>query len=233
LLLASAGGWIIALRSSSSRGAAAVLTVVVASYHLTFINVVMYAYDRFLLPVCLVQALFAGVWFDRWLTRSAPLLAWRRAATAGVFVYSVLYVGMIDAQLLSNSRYDVERWLRAHAQPRERIGTLFPRRHLPRLDGFDTQTIESEEDLKGFAPLYYVFNADYARAVDPKSPTGAFLAGLRSEAFGYTLALSYRAPAPWGWLPGAHPDLVGPRLEPSSSTLRDINPLFLVYQRPP
>ena len=66
----------------------------------------------------------------------------------------VLYVGMIDAQLLSNSRYDVERWLRAHAQPRERIGTLFPRRHLPRLDGFDTQTIESEEDLKGFAPLY-------------------------------------------------------------------------------
>ena len=61
-----------------------------------------------------------------------------------------------------------------------------------------------------------------------KSPIPGF--GL---SLGYTLALAYRAPAPWGWLPGAHPDLVGPRLEPSSSTLRDINPMFLVYRRMP
>jgi hypothetical protein len=78
-----------------------------------------------------------------------------------------------------------------------------------------------------------VFNADYARAVQPTSPTGEFLTALRSGALGYTLALAYRAPAPWGWLPGAHPDLVGPRLEPSTSTLRDINPMFLVYKRMP
>ena len=85
LLLASVGGWVSALRSSSSRGTAVALTVVVGSYYLTFINVVMYSYDRFLLPVCLVQALFAGVWLDRWLAPAAPSLRWRQAAVAWRF----------------------------------------------------------------------------------------------------------------------------------------------------
>ena len=95
-----------------------------------------------------------------------------------------------------------------------------------------TQVIETIEDLEGGAPAFYVIDADYARAVPPQSATGALIAGLRQETLGYTLALRYRAPAPWPWLPGAHPDLVGPRLEAGVvSAFRDINPTFEVYER--
>ena len=39
----------------------------VVSYYLAFINVVLYNYDRFMLPVCLVLSLFGGLALDRWL----------------------------------------------------------------------------------------------------------------------------------------------------------------------
>ena len=231
LLLVSTAGWVSALASVSSRRAAAALTVVAATYYLGFINVVMYCYDRFLLPVCLVQALFAGVCFDHWLASPRLRSLWRQAPVAAILGYSLLYAGMYDALLMRDSRYAVEAWLREQALPGAPIGSVFDVRLRPNLDGFTVQDIATIDELTEHTPAFYVFDADYARAVRPGSPMGQMLAGLRNGSLGYELALEYRAPAPWGWLPGAHPELVGPRLGPSTSSLRDVNPTFQVYRR--
>ena len=51
----------------------------VVSYYVGFINVVLYNYDRFMLPVCLVLSLFGGLAVDRWLAgRPRPDVARRR-----------------------------------------------------------------------------------------------------------------------------------------------------------
>ncbi len=41
------------------------LLVPIASYYLGFINVILYNYDRFVLPMCFVLAIFGGLAGDR------------------------------------------------------------------------------------------------------------------------------------------------------------------------
>jgi hypothetical protein len=75
---------------------------------------------------------------------------------------------------------------------------------------------------------------DYANAIPADSATAALVTGLRNGSLGYRLALRARTPAPWPWLPGAHSDLVGPRLEREVlSTLHNINPTIEVFERFP
>ena len=233
MLAISSVGWILALRSPATRGASIALSIVVIAYYLTFINVIMYCYDRFLLPVCLVQALFAGVAFERWLDPSAARLPARQLIAGSVFAYSLLYGGMVDALMLRDSRYAVEAWLHAHASAGEDIGTTFANRNRPTLADFHVDIIDTVPDLKALAPPFYVFDAEYARAIDANSPAGELIDGLRRGTLGYRLALRYRAPTPWGWLAGAHPELAGPRLDRSTSSFREINPTLEVYERTP
>lgn len=230
LMIAGVTGWVAALLTPGARRCVVALTVVAVSYYLFFINAVLYCYDRFLLPVAVVQALFAGFMFDRWLGPS--LFTWRGALASGVFVYSLLYAGMLDALMLRDSRYAVERWLREQAAPGTSIGVNFLPRLQPRLDGFRVREFDTIEALQAGPPEFYVFDADYARAVRKDSPMGTLLSALADGTIGYDRVLEYRAPIPWGWLPGAHPQLAGRRGGgPVSSSLGDINPTFIVLKR--
>ena len=83
------------------------LLVPVVSYYLGFINVILYNYDRFVLPMCFVLAIFGGLAFDRLLSSDA-LRRWGRAALAGAFAYTLLYAGTVDVLMMRDSRYDVE-----------------------------------------------------------------------------------------------------------------------------
>ncbi len=226
-------GVIMALAGSGSRRIAAVLLIVVASYYLSFINVILYNYDRFLLPVCLIQALFGGMALDRWLERSrATRVALGAGVVVAAFAYAFLYAATVDVMMLNDSRYAVERWLRAHASSQDQIGVVFPVTVLPRLGDFNSVDISTPDNLVRWRPAYFVLNADYAAAVEPDTPLGRFVQQLQREDAGYRLALRYRSPSPWPWLPSPHPDLAGPRLDaPVLSVLRFINPTMEVYAR--
>lgn len=71
------------------------------------------------------------------------------------------------------------------------------------LDGFRVETMETVAQVAADRPDFYVLDATYAQSVDPETGMGALLARLRGETLGYRLALRYRSPTPWGWLPGA------------------------------
>src|SRR5262249_54995427 len=141
LMVAGACGWIAALSVRGTRRSALALSVVALSYYVFFINAVMYCLDRFLLPIGVIHALFAGWFFDRWLLNglSPRSLAWRRAVAAAAFAYSLLYAAMLDALMLRDSRYHVERWLRDRAAPGTTIGVNFAPRLQPSLSGFNVR----------------------------------------------------------------------------------------------
>jgi 4-amino-4-deoxy-L-arabinose transferase-like glycosyltransferase len=226
------GGVAIALLPAATRRSAIALLAIVVSFYLGFINIISYNYDRFILPIFLVQALFVGVAFDWLLSLKTPRVFWRQAAVGAVFAYSLLYAATVDVLMLRDSRYAVREWLLSHVAPGTRVGTIFPLRNRPSLDGYVPVEISEAEGLQREAPEYYVIDADYAHAVPPDSSNWGLVTGLQHGTLGYTLVLRYRSPSPWPWLPGADPDLVGPRLDSQVySALRDINPTFEVYKR--
>ena len=63
----SAAGIVLALLTPRHRRTAIWLALPAVSYYVGFVNVVLYNYDRFMLPVCLILALFGGLAVDRWL----------------------------------------------------------------------------------------------------------------------------------------------------------------------
>jgi hypothetical protein len=231
MCLVSVAGLILAFGLSAHRRVATWLVLPIVSYYAAFIDVVLYNYDRFMLPVCLVLSLFGGLAFDRFLTAHASA-TWRRVCAAGAFACTFFYAATVDVVMLRDSRYTVERWLAAHVTPGELVGYVFPQQYYPRLELFNASTISSSLELREQQPKYYVLNADYARAEPSDSPIGQLVAGLQRGQLGYRLAFRYRHPSPWPWLPGAPRDLVGDRTgEPITSVLRQINPLFEVFQR--
>ena len=182
------------------------LLVPVASYYLGFIDVILYNYDRFVLPMCFVLAIFGGLAFDRLLSSRSRVRGWGIAATAAAFAYTLLYAGAVDVLMIEDSRYDAERWMSAHVGRNELVGVSGLHESLPPLDDFHLEEIGTVAELRQEHPEYVVLNADYARAVPPETP--------------------------WGWLPSGHPDLVGARQETVVfNTLRNINPTIEIFQR--
>jgi hypothetical protein len=235
LFVAGTIGLLLAAAAAPSQRRMAVwLLLPAVSSYLTFINVILYNYDRFVLPMCFILAIFAGLAFDRLLPSRPRVRAWGVAAIGGVFAYTLLYAGTVDVLMIEDSRYDVERWMRAHVGPNDLVAVSGLREYLPRLDTFHVEEIATVAELRQEHPEYVVLNADYARAVPPDTEWGQMIAGLEQHTAGYRLIGRYRTASPWPWLPGGHPDLVGPRLETLVfSTLRNINPTIEVYQRAP
>jgi len=231
MFLVSVAGIIVAVINPSYRRPARWIAWPAVSYYLSFINVVLYNYDRFMLPVCLVLSLFGGLALDRWVAgvRGRP---WRVAAAAAVFACTLLYATLVDLVMLRDSRYTVEQWLAARVGPGELIGFVFPRQYYPRLEKFNNAEILSVPQLQESLPPYFILNADYARAEAPDSEIGQLIAGLHDGQLGYRLVFRYRQPAPWPWLPGRPRDLVGDRNErPITSVLRHVNPWYEVFKK--
>jgi 4-amino-4-deoxy-L-arabinose transferase-like glycosyltransferase len=233
LFLAAISGLIVAASTARLRRMSVWLVVPAVSYYFGFIDVVLYNYDRFVLPICLVLAFFGGLAFDRLLTSGGKRQTWRILATAAAFGYTLLYAVSVDVLMAGDSRYDAQHWLAAHARRDDLIGHAFDPEYLPNFGRFRHGDIKSIEDLRKQRPVYYVVNADYARAVPRDSrPLGPLLDGLERGTLGYRLAYRFRRNLPWSWLPGGHGDLVGSRLETRVfSTLRNVNPTIEIFER--
>lgn len=231
MFVAALAGVVLALSTPRHRRTAVWLALPVVSYYAGFINVVLYNYDRFMLPACLVLSLFGGLAFDRWLS-SGGGRPWRAAAAGSMFAVSLLYAATVDLVMLRDSRYAVEQWLAPRVGPGDMVGFVFPLQYYPRLERFNSAEITSIGGLQDARPAYYVLNADYARAEPPGSEIGRLIAGLQNGQLGYRLVFRDRRPAPPVWQTFGPRDLVGDRNErPITSVLRHINPWYEVFKR--
>jgi Dolichyl-phosphate-mannose-protein mannosyltransferase len=212
------------------------LAAPVVSYYFGFVNVILYDYDRFVLPITLVLAMFGGYAVDRYLAPGARARSWRAVGLALVFAYTILYAATLDALMLRDSRYVVGRWASERLKPGDTVAISGPRELEP---GFTVPYVDvaTREDLDRLKPPYYVLSADYARAAPSGTYWGRLISDLQTGKAGYSLIARVRCPSPWGWLPDAHPELVGPRqIEAGGnavSVLRDVNPTLEVYARGP
>jgi hypothetical protein len=229
----SAVGVIAALADPRTRRRAIWLLVPAVSYYVFFTNVILYNYDRFVLPLCFVFVLFGGFALELWLfSRSFHTL--RVAGAGALLAYSFLYAATVDVLMLNDSRYTVERWLQSHAQPGIPIAVSSFPTYMPRLQRYEAKDVYDPAVLDQMKPAYFIVNADYTLTEPATSGLGRILSSLRDGTRPYKLVMRYRSPCPWPWLPGGHPDLIGPRRDPFIvSFLRNINPLIEVYERVP
>jgi PA14 domain-containing protein/dolichyl-phosphate-mannose-protein mannosyltransferase len=228
-------GVVMALAARTRRRTAILLLVVPISYSLTFINTILFAYDRFLLPVCLVLSLFGGYAIDRVVARrAAPLALWRRAAIAtiaAVFAYTLLYSVTVDGLMLADSRYTVEEWLNQHVRDDDQLAMSSVATYMPRLWRFNATEIYDRETFDRIRPDFYILNPDYTLTEPRDSELGRII-HLVTRGGGYRLV--YRSPdtRPLRWLPGGHPDLIGDRRDLDMvSFIRNLSPRIEVYER--
>lgn len=233
ITIACAAGLVLALAVKRCAAGFALIAPAV-SYYVGFVNVILYNYDRFVLPITLVLSIFGGFAIDRLLSSGLRVRWARITAVAMVFAYTILYAATIDALMLRDSRYVVARWVAGHVQPGEEVAVSGPREILPTFT-MQVADVATLEQLDRVRPAYYVLSADYGRAVPLDNYWGQVIAALQNGSAGYTLVARVRCPSPWPWLPDAHPELVGPRpIAPggdATSVLRDINPTIEIYAR--
>ena len=228
-----AAGFVLAWSTRTTRRSALLLTLPSLSYYVTFIAVVGYNYDRFLLPMFFVSAMFGGLAVDRCL--SIPRLRPTAIALCGAgFVYTLLYVASIDILMLRDSRYTMERYIARVTRRGERIGYVFPPLYNPRLDAFQNGEVASVEQLNWERPRWFVLNVEYGRSEPEHTPIGQLVRGLQSGSLGYVPVRTDRTAAPFPWLPAPHRDLTGARIDGPTdvtSSLRHINPTFVLFER--
>ncbi|MDP9122490.1 MAG: hypothetical protein M3O15_14170, partial [Acidobacteriota bacterium] len=104
----------------------------IVSYYVTFLNAILFIFDRYVLPVTMILALCGGFFLGEMLRPGARRLGLRWAAAILVCGYSVLYAASVDCRMLADSRYYVEDWVDKHAlRPESAVG-VGRRKHIPR-----------------------------------------------------------------------------------------------------
>jgi len=224
-----AGGLACALVRPWRHGLLLSILVPAVSYYLTFIAVVGYSYDRFLIPVCLCLALIGGWALDRFVETAPVPRGWRIGTAVAVLAFGVYYAALVDVVMTVDSRYVVEAWMRQHVLPRQLVGAANMDIHMPHLAQFRSVPTFRVEHVAKLRPAFVVIDVDYGTGLAGSSPARIY-EGLNDGTLGYRRAFSYQTPLPW--LPLAHPDLVGPRLAGEVySNLYHINPLIEVFER--
>ena len=206
------------------------LLLFAVSYFLMFIAVVMYHYDRFFIGICLVFAVAAGVWLDRW-TRAGASYRYARLTLAGLAIaYGAARIVSLDAMMLTDSRYFVEQWIIDRIAPGTRIaadGTPF---YLPRKATLLWIPISPQPAaLREQQPTFVILNPAYsARGSDNRAPN-EFYSSLADGSAGYRRVLSYRTHlwfSPLQWEPRFNG-----RNEDQFSNVTKVNPTIEVYER--
>ena len=226
---AAAAGLVLAVMRWRENRLLLATLVPVVSYWLCFVAVVLYLYDRFLLPIAVVAALFAGKALAEALARRGPTLL-PLAAAGAVVVSSALRALSVDVLLARDSRYAVEDWLRTHAAPPAVVAAVGPLEYLPRLDGLQWRRLGPSIDrLRRVDPDVVVVNADFARRAADGGSDAALYAALASGQAGYQMV---RAQPPTSTLPFL--DVGTFRSEDPArvhSNLDKVGPEILVYAR--
>jgi len=206
------------------------LLLFAASYYLTFIAIVMYHYDRFFIGICLVLAIAAGVWLDRF-TRAG--VSWRRLRLAGAgmaVLYGAARVVSLNALMLNDSRYYVERWLIPRIGPDTRIATEGSSIYLPRQSVLLWTRIDADlTALREFQPQFLILNAGYRTRLSLDAGPNDYYRALANGNANYRQVLSYRTVlrfSPLNW----ETRFNGPGEDPFSNVTK-VNPTIEVYER--
>lgn len=206
------------------------LFVSAMSYYLAFIAIVMYHYDRFFIGMCLVLAIAAGAWLDRWTRSGVPYRSLRVAVVGLAVVYGAARVVSLDALMLNDSRYYVERWLVPRIGPETQIAAEGNSIYLPRQSLLLWRRLEADPAaLHEMQPRFLIVNAELRTRLPPDSAANAFHRSLADGTAQYRLVLTHRTAlrfSPLRWEPRFNGTV-----EDQFSNVTKVNPMIEVYER--
>jgi hypothetical protein len=222
LILASIGS----RHYSRSRFAFLVLAASIISYYLGFIAYAGYVYDRFLLPVTSVLAVFASIGARRLLDSGRA----RQIAGIVLLGWAAARAAATDVLLVRDSRVTAERWLAAHVKKNEVVAAVNQYGYIPRVFEFKRTWIQPSIDYTlAVNPEYVVLNREHSGRSAPGSDEQRWLAWLESGAGPYQEVFRYKASL--AWTPLALDDRFSDRIQDPFTNLDKANPEIVIFRK--
>jgi len=158
-----------------------------ASYYSFFIVPVLSTWLRYALPLGALLSVFAGLACSRLWSRGV----WARALVGIALLYSLGRAVSLDALLLTDTRYNAERWLRENVTSGQVVGYVGPEYYLPRLHQLPSKRLRPTETvLEREKPDFLVVNPDYASRFEPGTREHQLFSRLASGRTPYGLGYS-------------------------------------------
>jgi 4-amino-4-deoxy-L-arabinose transferase-like glycosyltransferase len=161
------------------------------SYYVFFLVVAGYVYDRFILGLAFVLAIFAGAFVDSVLRDDAPARRWRMAACAAGLAFVVWTGVSIDLMMILDSRYAAARWIGMHRM-HGRVGLVGFQPYLPYIPG-GVRLMGGPNEFEGeHRPTYVIVNAELLRRGSLPPVERAWQRFLDSGQSGYVVAARFK-----------------------------------------
>lgn len=229
-LLLAAAGVALALVDRTSRRATLIVLSMIASYVLSFVHVVHYVYDRFLLGPALLLTPFVAIAIDAYYRhrRGGPARV-KRLAIAAVALLAFANAASVEVLMLTDPRYAAKRWLDQRVTDWYYVGGLGDATYLPGINGgqFIPPTTKA---IAGSTACVLVANPRVMERFDNARGNGGLQRGLDSGEWGFYEVARFE-PAAAAWLPLSYTWVYSMAHESVVSNLDKIAPPIRVYAR--
>ncbi|HYC01415.1 MAG TPA: glycosyltransferase family 39 protein [Candidatus Limnocylindrales bacterium] len=160
-LIVSLAGIVLALRRRPAW--AALLLAAIVTYYLVSVRAMMSLSLRYLLPVSVMAAMFAGIGIAA-LVQNGRGTQWRRPLAALALLFVAAYGWDVNRMMSGDGRYDAEAWLREQLDPHERVEVYQDPTYLPRFPQWArVDTVEFDqrniEDFRKRQPDFVVLSS--------------------------------------------------------------------------
>lgn len=198
------------------------------SYYLFLMSAVLWNYDRFVMPLCIILAFFGGKFLSDFLNPNQRFYKGRIVLVSAIFVYTFAYSFSVDVLMARDSRFYVEKWMKQNIHGNSLVVSVsYFVGFLPRLQNFNWKHIgpSSVDMLAQIKPDYIIissidnFGGNGYKKTMPQMYK--FYSKLKDEKLEYNLLLKYRSSPKWNLL----------NYEGASTNINKINPEIQIFKK--
>lgn len=200
------------------------------SYYLFFLVVAGYVYDRFVIGIGFVLAIFAGGVIDDLLQPGGRWLRWRRVAWAAAAAFIVWSGLSMDLMMILDSRYETARWMQLR-RGTGRVGLVGFPPYLPHIPA-SVRLLSGPDDYPAAdQPKFVIVNAEVMRRGTALPPLErAWKEWLESGRSPYVVAARFKTAPAVSML--TYTDAFRNGIEDATTNLDKVGPEIVVYWRP-
>jgi hypothetical protein len=199
------------------------------SYYVFFLMIAGYVYDRFVIAMGFVLAIFAGGWVDEWLRPDAPWRRWRVAVCAAGAAFLVWTGASMDLMMMLDSRYAAARWVETHRADGG-VGLVGFSPYLPYVNGGIRLTAGPDDFEPAEQPKYIIVNSEVLKRESLPPVERAWQRWLDSGRAPYVVAARFKTAPAASFLTYTDPFRNG--VEDPTTNLDKVGPEIVVYWRP-
>ena len=200
LTVAAVTGVVQLVRSGRTRLVLGMLTPL-ATYYLTFLVVILYVYDRFLIGWLPLAAMCGGTFLASLCDLRSPHAALGRYAVAAFIAVGVLNAVAINVVFFRDPRHDAWTWMQKNIPCGSSVAVMYSGQYVPPLDCFDVWQLNSSIIATMVrTPRFIVLNEAYSHRFMNTPTGGTYLRQLAAGELGYRRVARFESRPPL-WAP--------------------------------